>query len=333
MSQILLTTPATETDVANSADTTTNVPSGILVLDKPPGLSSNQVLQKVKRHFYHDKKIRQTKTRFRVGYLGTLDPLATGVLVMFIGNATRLIHLFEKLPKRYQAIIKLGEQTDTLDAEGTMLSCKSPDHLTPQQINDAVLAWHGEHNQQTPDFSAVKKNGIPAYKLARKGEIAHHRTRKVCFHLLEVQKIKLPYLHLDVLCSAGTYIRSLANDIGTSLKVGAHLTSLKRTAIGSDSPSWNIKQAVNLSELLKSPPCQYILNPVPFLTNHAPVEINPENLPHLLQGRLTPFTTPDNLTIDKPLKALNQQGRLLAIGTAIQTSAGLQIQPRCVLVE
>ena len=277
-----------------------------------------------------------------MGYLGTLDPLATGILVLFVGSATRLIPLFEGAPKGYHATIKLGEQTDTLDAQGKIISQKPLGNLTTQQVSQAILAWQGQHAQQTPAFSAIKDRGVPAYQLARSGKEAHRRTRQVCFHTLEIVAITLPYIQINVLCSAGTYIRVLASDIGESLKVGAHLTALRRTSVGSAQtpPQWTLKQSTTLADLIKTSPSPYILDVAPFLPHHVAVEVKPQALLHLEQGRPTAFTLTaaaqnanlSNAWLTKtPLKALNKQGHLLATGNAVQTDLGWQIQPSCVM--
>ena len=317
---------------------------GLLLLDKPSGMSSNHALQQVKHYLYGRSKHPACK----MGYLGTLDPLATGLLVLFVGSATRLIPLFEKLPKSYQATIQLGIRTDTLDAQGTRLSHTSVEHLTSQQIRQAVWAWRGEHPQETPAFSAVKKNGIPAYQLARNGKLTHRYTRQVCFHQLEIQHITTTQIQLHAQCSAGTYIRALARDIGEDLGVGAHLTALRRTAVGCSQtpPQWTLDQSITLSDLLNSAvPYSYILEPSPFLPHHLAVQVAPQNFPHLSQGRPTPFMFDDEASIKGkissspptawhphiPLKALDAQGRLLAIGEAVRSPSGWQIQPRCVM--
>ena len=194
----------------------------IISINKPQGWTSFDVIRFIKRR-YNEKK---------VGHLGTLDPMATGVLPVFMGPATRLIPLINDTDKTYRAVCKLGESTDTFDAEGKVTKCHKFGHLNPEQVKNAVHTFVGLQKQQTPAFSASKFNGIPAYKFARKGLEVPIKIRSVIFHELEVETVNLPFVQIRIHCSKGTYIRALANDLGQKLKVGAHLASLDRLACG-----------------------------------------------------------------------------------------------------
>ncbi len=194
----------------------------IINIDKPKGWSSFDVVRLIKRIF-NEKK---------VGHLGTLDPLATGVLPIFLGKATRLIPLFNESDKTYRAECKLGESTDTFDAEGSVTKTCDTKYLNIEEIKKTVKLFQGKQLQETPTFSAAKINGIRAYKLARKGLDIPNKTRSVIFHELIVESIDIPYVKIQIHCSKGTYIRSFANDLGNLLKVGAHLTSLERLSCG-----------------------------------------------------------------------------------------------------
>ena len=194
----------------------------IINIDKPKGWTSFDVVRLIKRKFKENK----------VGHLGTLDPMATGVLPVFLGKATRLIPLFNESDKTYRAVCKFGESTDTFDAEGSVTNISDTRYLNPEKIKHSVKFFQGEQLQKTPAFSAIKINGTPAYKLARQGLKIPNKTRSVIFHELVVESIDLPYVQIRVHCSKGTYIRSFANDLGHLLKVGAHLTSLERLACG-----------------------------------------------------------------------------------------------------
>jgi len=194
----------------------------IINIDKPKGWTSFDVVRLIKRKFKENK----------VGHLGTLDPLATGVLPVFLGKATRLIPLFNESDKTYRAVCKFGESTDTFDAEGTVTNTCETRYLHSEEIKKSVKFFQGKQLQKIPAFSATKINGVPAYKLARQGLKIPTKTRSVIFHKLVVESIDLPYAQIWVHCSKGTYIRSFVNDLGHLLKVGAHLTSLERLACG-----------------------------------------------------------------------------------------------------
>ena len=194
----------------------------IININKPKGCTSFDVVRLIKRNFKEKK----------VGHLGTLDPMATGVLPVFLGKATRLIPLFNESDKTYRAVCKFGETTDTFDAEGSVTNTFETRNLNSEEIKKSVKLFQGEQLQKTPAFSATKINGIPAYKLARQGLEIPNKTKSVIFHELVVESIDLPYVQIRVHCSKGTYIRSFANDLGHLLKVGAHLTSLERLSCG-----------------------------------------------------------------------------------------------------
>jgi len=194
----------------------------IINIDKPKGWTSYDVVRLIKRKFKENK----------VGHLGTLDPMATGVLPVFLGKATRLIPIFNESDKTYRAVCKFGESTDTFDAEGSVTNTCETRYLNSEEIKKSVKLFQGEQIQETPAFSAAKINGIPAYKLARKGLKIPNKTRSVIFYDLVVESIDIPHVQIWIRCSKGTYIRSFANDLGHLLKVGAHLTSLERLACG-----------------------------------------------------------------------------------------------------
>jgi len=208
----------------------------IININKPQGWTSFEIISFVKRRF-NEKK---------AGHLGTLDPMATGVLPVFMGTATRLIPLFNHVDKTYRAVCKLGETTNTFDAEGKVSKCQNIDHLNHEEVTKAIYTFLGTQKQITPAFSASKFNGVPAYKLARKGLKVPIKTRSVIFHELEVENVDLPFVKIRIHCSKGTYIRALANDLGVKLKVGAHLASLERLACG----KWfNSENSISIEKL------------------------------------------------------------------------------------
>ncbi|HUJ74296.1 MAG TPA: tRNA pseudouridine(55) synthase TruB, partial [bacterium] len=180
---------------------------GVIILDKPPGRSSNQALGALKRLLGGPK----------LGFVGTLDPLATGVLPVFVGKATKLIPHFEGLFKRYQVTCRLGESTDTLDADGQVTARADIGHLSDGQVRGAILAHQGQQWQTVPRYAAVKVRGVPAYKLARQGQAVPEQQRQVTVWDLEMQQVALPLATFSLSCSAGTYVRSLVHQIGQEL--------------------------------------------------------------------------------------------------------------------
>lgn len=194
---------------------------GALLVDKPLSVTSNFALQKVKR------LLGATKA----GHAGTLDPLASGLLIALFGEATKFAGLLLESDKEYLATLKLGETTATGDAEGEVLGRK-PVSVTERQIREALARFRGEIEQIPPMHSALKREGVPLYKLARRGESVERRPRRVRILELEWLEFKNPLLSIRVRCSKGTYVRTLAEDIGAALGCGAHLAGLRRTASG-----------------------------------------------------------------------------------------------------
>ena len=246
----------------------------IISIDKPKGWTSFDVVRFVKRQFQEKK----------IGHLGTLDPMATGVLPVFLGQATRLIPLFNNVDKTYRAICKLGESTDTYDAEGTVTQTLDPSFLNTQEVTKAVYSFLGQQEQQTPAFSAAKVNGVPAYKLARKGMKVPVKIRTVTFHELEVESVELPFVQFKVHCSKGTYIRTLVNDLGLLLKVGAHLTSLERLACGAWFHSDNSVTIEQLKQMESDPDVPWI-SPLKLLNHLYTVSATSQMLTDIKHGR------------------------------------------------
>ena len=195
---------------------------GFLSVDKPLGMTSHDVVAAVRRGI----RIK------RVGHSGTLDPLATGVLVVCIGTATRLSEYVMHTRKRYLAEVRLGATTDTDDAEGQISAEQPIDHLTETSVAAALAAFNGEIDQIPPMYSAIKQGGQKLYTLARRGEAVERPARRVWMQVRLV-RYAAPYAEVEVECSAGTYIRSLARDLGAVLGVGGYLAGLRRFASGS----------------------------------------------------------------------------------------------------
>lgn len=192
--------------------------NGVVVIDKPKGVTSHDVVGMMRKRF---------GTR-RVGHTGTLDPMATGVLPICIGNATRAADMLIESDKEYIAEFMLGKTTDTLDIEGQVLA-KCDVNVTEAQVVDTILRFVGEILQIPPMYSAIKKDGKKLYELAREGKEIEREARKVTIYSIDILKIELPIVEICVKCSKGTYIRTLCDDIGKALGTGAVMTALRRT--------------------------------------------------------------------------------------------------------
>jgi tRNA pseudouridine55 synthase len=202
-----------------------NVPAseGLLVLDKPAGMTSRAAVDRVQRWF---------AKRTRIGHAGTLDPLATGVLVLCLGSTTRLVEYIQRMDKVYRTRLLLGAQSDSDDADGTIMPVSGAVAAAPAAVSECVAAFVGVLAQVPPAYSAAKVAGQRAYDLARRGEEVALSPHSVQIHALEILHYAYPYLELEVRCGKGTYIRSLARDIGERLGCGALVQKLRRTRIG-----------------------------------------------------------------------------------------------------
>jgi tRNA pseudouridine55 synthase len=208
---------------------------GFLVIDKPRGLTSHDVVQRVRRI---------AKQR-RVGHLGTLDPLATGVLPIALGEATKLSQLLTHGAKSYQGKLQLGVETTTYDREGEVVSEHGGPWPARPVVEKALSAFEGEIEQVPPPYSAVKQDGQAAYKRARRGEEVRLEPRRVSISRVELTAFEPPFVSIEVDCSAGTYLRSMAHDLGAALGTGAHLFELVRTRSG----PFTLDQALTLDAL------------------------------------------------------------------------------------
>ncbi|MCK9419474.1 MAG: tRNA pseudouridine(55) synthase TruB [Nitrospirae bacterium] len=208
---------------------------GVLNINKPSGVTSHDVVESV-RKILHER---------RIGHTGTLDPLATGVLVLCAGRATRIAQYLEAGEKEYKAIMRLGVTTDTLDADGLIRETKSYTPPDRQKIIDVLPGFIGSIMQRPPAYSAVKVAGIPSYKLAREGKAELLKPRPVTIYTIELTAFEDPEVSLTVRCSKGVYIRTLCAELGEALGMGAHLTALERTRSG----RFSIDRAITLDQL------------------------------------------------------------------------------------
>ncbi|HOW67153.1 MAG TPA: tRNA pseudouridine(55) synthase TruB [Candidatus Paceibacterota bacterium] len=231
---------------------------GALLIDKPVGLTSHDVVDAVRRHFQLKK----------VGHCGTLDPNATGLLVLVLGRATKLSESLMSADKGYAGTIKFGETTDSYDADGQLVHSLPVPPLTLEELNQAAAGFVGDLMQTPPMVSAVKKDGVPLYKLARKGLEVPREPRLIHIYHFVFTGYQEPFGHFDILCTKGTYVRSLAHELGQKLGCGAHLAALRRTESGplkarDASPldqvlSWDIRELerrmIPFRQLLAAPP-------------------------------------------------------------------------------
>ena len=207
----------------------------ILFVDKPAGPTSSRVVEKIKRKF-----------KVKAGHAGTLDPLATGLLIVLTGKRTKEASLFLNMDKAYEVQVILGIETDTFDAEGKILQ-QSDIEVSRDELEKALEEFHGDIWQTPPSFSAKKVDGRKAYELARKGVIVELAPKKVSIYSLELKEFQFPHVTLTCEVSSGFYVRSLVHDIGEKLGIGASVTGVRRTRIG----PYLIGQASSLDEILK----------------------------------------------------------------------------------
>ncbi|MBI5540401.1 MAG: tRNA pseudouridine(55) synthase TruB [Bacteroidia bacterium] len=216
--------------------------SGILLIDKPYRWTSFDVVNKVR------SVIKQnTGVRFKVGHAGTLDPLATGLLIICYGKETKSISRFMEFDKEYIATLQIGATTPCFDLEKPIDQNYPFEHITEEMVKEVLFKYTGEQNQVPPIFSAKWIDGKRAYKFAREGEAVEIKPVAINIYQLELLNFKLPEIIIRINCSRGTYIRALARDIGLDLQSGAHLTALRRTRIG----EYNVEQAMVPDEFIR----------------------------------------------------------------------------------
>ena len=216
----------------------------VLLIDKPLNWTSFQVVNKIRWLIKQQFGIKKIK----VGHAGTLDPLATGLLILCTGKFTKKIETYQAQVKEYTGTITLGATTPSYDLESEIDQTFDVSDITPEEIQQATKQFIGEIQQQPPIFSALKKDGKRLYEYAREGEKVEIPTRAICISEFEITTIDMPNLEFRVVCSKGTYIRSLAHDFGKALNNGAHLSALRRTKIG----GFSVEDAVGIEEFEKS---------------------------------------------------------------------------------
>jgi tRNA pseudouridine55 synthase len=272
--------------------------NGILNLNKTSGMTSFDAVARVKS-LLHEKK---------VGHGGTLDPFATGVLPTFLGQATRLMEYMAELPKTYRVVVELGAVTTTYDAEGEVVRRGDASGVNSEKIEMALGAFRGDIMQAPPIFSALKQRGTPVYKLARMGKAPEMETRPVHVYRLELLEFNSPQITLEIECAKGTYIRSLAYDIGETLGCGAYLKGLVRTSYG----PFNITDALTLDEVEAPAPAnarQELIQPMETILSQWPiVTLSAEQALAVVQGKVQVLNVQG-----ERLQARDKNGRFLAV--------------------
>ncbi len=215
----------------------------LLLIDKPLGWTSFQVVNKVRWLIRSQYKIKKIK----VGHAGTLDPLATGLLIICMGKMTKQIDTYQGLPKTYTGTFEIGTTTPSYDKETSVDQHYPTAHITAELLEQTRQSFLGEQAQTPPIFSAIKKDGERLYNIARKGQMTDIPSRQINIHTFELTKLDLPLIDFKVRCSKGTFIRSLAHDFGQRLQSGAHLAALRRTAIG----DYSVDDAISVEQFEK----------------------------------------------------------------------------------
>lgn len=279
---------------------------GIIVLDKPQGISSHDAVQKLRR-------IAGIK---RVGHLGTLDPIATGVLPLVIGKATRLSRFFLGHDRSYDADIRFGFSTTTYDACGEPTSERKEVTLDSEQLEEVITQFQGKLSQMPPPVSAKKIGGVPAYKLARKNKPVDLDPVEVEVYEFTLREVEGSLARVTVRCSAGTYMRSLAHDIGQRLEVGAHVEALRRTAMGEFTLEM-ARTVEQLEALREQDQLAEALLPATQVLPEIPLErVDAATAAQIAHGRDFRISPYGNRKGAKHVKAVDPHGRLVAIGEA-----------------
>lgn len=286
-------------------NTTSKLPkrplNGVLLLDKPVGISSNTALQQARRLFNAQK----------AGHTGVLDPLASGLLPVCFGEATKFAQYLLDADKAYTATLKLGEATTTGDAEGEIINTARTD-VSLEEFQAACTALTGNIQQVPPMFSALKHEGKPLYEYARKGIVIERKSRDITIYQIEINEFAAPKAVIHVRCSKGTYIRTLSEDIAKHIGTFAHLTALRRTATA----GFDIAQTHRLSDLEQLPENERdnLLLPCDALVQHLPrVDLNDEQTKKLRFGQFAPCSTDFRLPEKTPLRAYGTDGQFIGL--------------------
>jgi tRNA pseudouridine55 synthase len=289
--------------------------NGVLVIDKSPGMTSHDVVNRVRR----------ISGQRAVGHLGTLDPSATGVLPLVLGNFTRLAQFYNASEKSYQGTIRFGFPTDTYDAEGEATEPARPVVLTAELLEELAASFRGSIEQTPPPFSAKKVQGVPAYKLARKKKEVQLKPVRVEIKEFEITSFDGAYAAFHARVASGTYMRCVAHDLGKAVGCGAHLTSLRRTSVA----EFNLDDAHTLKEVEdaveRAPLAELLVHPRRLLPEYPSVTANEESAAKIRSGRAVNLP---ELSRASRVKVFYGQQELIAIGYRV---AGTLFHPKIVL--
>jgi tRNA pseudouridine55 synthase len=288
--------------------------NGFLVFDKPAGMTSHDIVAIVRR------VLKQKK----VGHTGTLDPFATGVLPVALGDGTKVIPYLDESVKEYQAVMCLGIVTDTQDLTGKVLQQKGFDTITESMLHAAFAGFTGTISQIPPMFSAVKQGGIPLYKRARRGEEVERPPRQIIIHSLIIDRFQPPFVSFTVCCSRGTYVRTLANDLGNALGCGAHLTELRRLRSGPFTENMAIPLETLQKDVVEGQLSDILISPLQALSHLPLLALTDEGAKNVGFGRAPSEddykTYPDEEISLGQAVCLVHRGNLLAIGSSAQSA-------------
>ena len=285
--------------------------NGVLLLDKPQGISSNTALQKARRLYRAEK----------AGHTGVLDPLATGLLPVCFGEATKFAQYLLDADKAYTATLKLGEASSTGDAEGEIIATARAD-ISAAEFQTACQALTGAIRQVPPMFSALKHEGRPLYEYARKGIVIERKARDITIYSINVEAFDAPQAVINVRCSKGTYIRTLSEDIAKHINTFAHLTALRRT----ETAGFTIAQSHSLEalEVLSEAARDALLLPCDALVQHLPcITLDGESVKMLKFGQQPEFHTV-NLSADTPIRVYSENGEFIGLADYLADKSRLK---------
>jgi len=290
---------------------------GILILNKPSGITSRKLVDRVAR----------LVPRIKVGHAGTLDPLASGILIVCVGAATRLVETLQELPKSYRSVVRLGARSDTLDADGRIVAEPCPRVPSPLDVENALPPFLGQIVQRPPDYSALKIKGRRAYDLARAGHAVELAPRPVRIDHIAVLRYAWPLLELEIDCGSGTYIRSIARDLGEALACGGFVENLVRTRVG----PFTLERAVGPEDLSTESIDRHLRPALDAVPNLPRLVLDPSQLESIVHGRrLTAAELGSPRIPAGRVALLDSAGNLVALGDLDPREGWLQ--PRKVLI-
>jgi tRNA pseudouridine55 synthase len=291
--------------------------TGVLILDKPSGITSRALVDRVACLF----------PRIKVGHAGTLDPLASGILIICVGTATRLVGTIQELAKSYRTVVRLGARSDTLDADGRVVEEACPRVPDREEIDQAMPRFLGQIDQLPPEYSAVKVKGRRAYDLARAGRTVELAPRSVRIDRIAVGRYVWPRLELEIDCGSGTYIRSVARDLGAALGCGGYVEKLARIRVG----PFTLREAVGPDDLSSESIDRYLRPALDAVPNLPRLRLGPSELEAVAHGRRLATSAIGGARIpDGRVALIDSAGKLIALGDVVQEEGWCQ--PRKVLI-